>query len=449
MLIPVFFGCESSNDLGIQYDLGTNANIRFEEFTLPATNLRIDSLRTDGENRVLIGNYDSPITGSVSAEAYLQYVYSSGPMPKRRDEPDSTHLDTLKLDSMVLVFDTQRIIPNQSSSIQAFSVFDLVDSLESSAIYLSNFQQTTGTFAGSFNQIIGDPEVDTVFKVKLEDSYAAAFYSNLSDIAGDTTRFISSEVFKSMGIIPDPGSTGIASIDLLSDSTRLIVYSSPVSPDRDSTYLTNFVFTRNVSRTAKHYTYLNRDLSGSEFDGIEEFVDFDLASGNTIMDPLSGITTAYSIAEVEQFFAENGNLLINNATISFEFDEEADRETLTGFLNYFRKKDGTIFGPALASNSFGNIVLTDDGYQFGQAQPSVSVLNENEDKIVMFPTLFFQLLYGQFREKDSLVFENPITEDLIPISELVNITNGELSLQRSIFKQDGVKLRLYYTEVEQ
>ena len=76
-------------------------------------------------------------------------------------------------------------------------------------------------------------------------------------------------------------------------------------------------------------------------------------------------------------------------------------------------------------------------------------MNENEDKIVMFPTLFFQLLYGQFREKDSLVFENPITEDLIPISELVNITNGELSLQRSIFKQDGVKLRLYYTEVEQ
>ncbi len=450
MLIPVFFGCETSSDLGIRYDLGNNANISIQEFTLPATNIRIDSLRTDGENRVLVGNYTDPLTGSVSAEAYLQYIYDEGPMPRRKDASDSVYSDTLQLDSIVVIFDTNTIIPNRSSSIQSFSLFDLTDTLESSAIYLSNLQQTTSTLAGSFNQIIGNPETDTVFRIKLEESYADSFFSNLSDIAGDTTRFISSTVFKSLGIIPDGSSGSIASLDLLSDSTRLIVYSSPVDPEApDTTYLTQFRFDRNFSQTAKHYTYLDRNWSGSEFDGIEEFVDFDLSSGQTIIDPLSGITTVISIAEVADFFAQNDNLLINNATLSFEFEAENERDTLIRFMNYFRKSDGSIFGPAIARNSFGNIIMSDDGYLRGQADPAASILSDDNTKLLLASTLFYQQLYGEFKERGSLIYQNLINDDLIEIEDLVNISIGELSLQRSIFKQDGIKLRLYYTAVDQ
>lgn len=464
MLIPVFFGCESSNDLGINYDLGTNANVKFIEFSLPATNIKIDSLRTDGESRALVGNYSDALTGSVSAEAYLQYIYDSGPLPRRGDDPDSVYLDTLLLDSIVMVFDTQNIIPNRSSSIHAFSMFELDNNLESSAVYLSNLQQSTSTFLGSFNETVGDPREDTVFRFKLEDSFANDFFSLLSEIAGDTTRFVTAETFQSIGIVPDAESTGIAAIDLFSDSTRMIVYSSPPdSTGRDTTYLTTFGFNRSVSVTPKHYTYLERDHSGSEFAGVEQFVDLDLSSGQTIIDPLAGITTTFSIAEIEDFFAANDNLLINNARLTFEYEDENERDSLIRFMNFFRKEDGTIFGPALASNSFGNIVLSDNGYSRFQADPATSipsdqeirtevdgeVIVENEREILLSSTLFYQLLYRQFQESGSLLFENLITEDLIPISELVNISREELSMQRTIIKQDGIKLRLYYTEVDQ
>ena len=59
ILIPVFFGCDTQDDLGIQYDLGSDANVKFVEFTLPASNIYLDSLRTDGENRILVGKFSN------------------------------------------------------------------------------------------------------------------------------------------------------------------------------------------------------------------------------------------------------------------------------------------------------------------------------------------------------------------------------------------------------
>ncbi|MEP1035347.1 DUF4270 family protein [Ekhidna sp.] len=442
ILIPVFFGCETSEDIGIKYDLGTDASVKFQEFTLPATNLYIDSLRTDGETRVLVGNYSNPITGTVSAEGYLQYFYEKGPMPRQRDEDDQIFLDTLKLDSIVVVLETNAIVPQQGTSFQEFSVYDLEDSLINSAIYLASLQQTPRTLAGSFSGSI-NTEVDTLYRIKLENGYAQSFFNNVSNIAGDPDKSIATTVFRSMGFIPGSSAESIASINLASDTTRIIMYTSPVSPGaKDTTYLTYFRF------NGKHYSYLNRDRSGSEFAAINEFEDFDLTSGETIIDPIAGIKTAISIAGIEDFFDQNRNILINNATLSMDFESETERDTLTRFMNFFRKQDGRIFGPATADNPFGNIIMSDNGYLSAQSDPATSSLNDTKNKIILSSTLFYQQFYQEFLERDSLVYQNPTRGTLIPIDDLVTISTADVTLQRTIFKNNGIKLRLYYTEVE-
>lgn len=440
MLIPVFFGCETSQDLGIQYDLGTDANVKFEEFTLPATNIYIDSLRTDGEARVLVGNYMDPLTGNVSAEGYLRYTYESGPLPRQSDTDDETFLDTLKLDSIIVLLETNAIIPRQGSSFQEFSIYDLQDSLENSAIYLAGLQQTPSTLAGTFSSSI-NTETDTLYSVKLDDGYAQAFFDNVSEIARDPDRSISTTIFKSIGFIPGASSESIASINLASDTTRIMMYTSPLSPDaQDTSYLTYFQF------NGKHYSYLNRDRSGTEFASIDNFGDLSLASGETVIDPLAGISTAFSIASLETFFNENPNILINNATLSLEFESEANRDTLPRFMNFFRKSDGSIFGPATANNAFGNIIMSDQGYLVSQSDPATSFLNDDNSQILLTSTLFYQQLYGEFI--NSLVYQNPVGDELISIDNLVTISTADVILQRTIFKNNGIKLRLYYTEVE-
>ena len=162
----------------------------------------------------------------------------------------------------------------------------------------------------------------------------------LFEIARDPNRTIGGSVFKSLGLIPGPASEGISDFVLSSDTTGITIYSSPIElePDEnDTTYLTNFRF------TGQEYTYVERHRSSSEFATIAEFENFDISSGETIIDPLAGITTVFSIEQLQDFFEENRSILINSAAVAFDFKSEAERDTLTRFMNFFRKRDETIF----------------------------------------------------------------------------------------------------------
>ncbi|WP_425393183.1 DUF4270 family protein [Ekhidna sp.] len=439
LLIPVFFGCETQSDLGIKYDLGSDANVKFVEFTLPASNVFIDSLRTDGENRILVGNYSDPLTGTVSAEGYFQFFYEQGPLPRGVDES----ADTLKVDSIIFTVEASAIIPQSGSSFQEFSLHELQDSLESSAIYLSSLKQTPTTEIGSYSQSI-NTILDTLYRVKFQEAYAQSLFNQISEIASDPDQAVASTIFKSLGLFSGTSSESIAAFDLTSDTSRIIMYSSPVDPEaKDTTYLTSFRF------SGKNYSYVERDRSGSSFDGIVENEDFDLSSGKTIMDPLAGLSSAYSLTALEEFFDENRNIIINNATISFEFEAENERDTLINFMSYFRKPDNSIFGPAIASNPFGNIVMSDNAYLTFDSDPANGTLSEDKDMILKTSTLFYQQLYRQYLDGDSLAYLVPTSGVIKAIDELVLMSPLDVTLQRTIFKENGLILRLYYTEVDQ
>ena len=437
ILIPVFFGCDTQDDLGIQYDLGSDANVKYIEFTLPASNVYIDSLRTDGENRVLVGKYSDPLTGYASAEGYFQFFYEKGPLPNEEDEPD-----TLKLDSVIFIVETNAIIPQRGNSFQEFTLYELQDSLESSAVYLSNLQQLPATEIGSYSKSI-NTVLDTLYRLKLNNSFSQVLFNQVRSVADDPNQSISSKIFKSLGLIPGLSSESIASFDLSSDTSRMVMYTSPVDPDaKDTTYLTYFRF------SGKNYSYLERDLSGSEFSGIIENQNFDLPSNKTIIDPVMGLSTAFKLTALEDFFDENRKIIINNAIISMEFEAENNRDTLIDVMNFFRKPDESIYGPALASNPFGNIVMSDNGYLRLESNPARGTLSENKEKILVSSTFFYQQLYRTYLNGDSLAYLNPTNGRTKEFDDLVLISTNDVTLQRTIFKENGIKLRIYYTEVD-
>ncbi|WP_425392813.1 DUF4270 family protein [Ekhidna sp.] len=447
ILIPVFFGCDTQEDLGIKYELGSNANVKFVEFTLPASNIYLDSLRTDGENRVLVGHYQDPLTGSVTAEGYFQFFYEKGPLPREKSSDDTPNpADTLEVDSVVLILESTGVVPQRGSSFQEFTINELTDTLKTSAIYLSNLKQNIGEEVGSYSNSI-NVVLDTVFRVKLSDSFSQSLNNRLSDIAGDADQSIFTSSFTNLGLVAGSNSQSIASISLVSDTSRLIVYSSPVNPGiKDTTYLTYFTL---VSNSGKNYTFLNRDRSGSAFDGIQEKENYDLQSNQTIIDPLSGLSTAFSLEALDDFFENNRRILINNATLSFEITAEDNRDTLINFMNYLRKEDLSIYGPAIVENAFDNIVMSDNGYLSVEVDPANGTLSDNREEILLRTTLFHQQLYRQYLESDSLVFSGPTSVSSRKVSDLVLLSPSEVTLQRTIFASDGIKLKLFYTEVEE
>lgn len=453
LMIPVFFGCETSEDLGVEYNLDSNANVRFIEFTLPAVNVYVDSLRTDGENRILTGNFSDELMGNVSAEGYFQFFYEGGPMPSAQefifrdsvlapgDTADVYVLpeDTLKLDSMALIFESETVIPISGTSFQDFGIYELRDSLIQSAIYLSSLKSEETNLIGSYSKSIST-SLDTIFKVELNQTFSESFFQNLGEIAKDSNRTVTTELFQSLAVIPNGPSQSISSFLLGSDTSRLIVYTSPIDPDSpDTTYMTTFRF------TGKNYSHIDR--TSSAFGSLSDGDTIEFSSGETILDPLYGITTTFSISEIEDFFQANENIIINNASISLSFRDEASRDTLANSYAFFIKGDSH-FGPGIINNPFRSVVMNDAAYLNGQNFPATTQFNEDKDGLIMNPNLFFQTLYTRYNDNGSLVFELSSSNDPFPLNALRLISLEDVTLQRTIFQEDGVKLKIFYTEVD-
>lgn len=440
MMIPVFLSCETATDLGIQYDLDPGANANFIEFNLPATSIYIDSLRTDNEDRMLVGNYTDPIGGSVSTESYFQFFYQSGPLPREEQTQEMPVMeDTLKVDSVILTFEASNIIPFEGNAMQDFSVYTLQDTI-ANLVYMSTLKRNPDELIGTFSKSI-NTATDSIYRIKLLDSYAERLFETLGEIAQDSDRFVVTTNFESLALIPNGPSTSIATMLPNSDTSRLILYSSPVDPEaEDTTYVTSFQF------NGAEYTYIDRSSATYGQSEAEDRTRFDLPGNQTIIDPLYGISTVYSIAPLREFFTQNPNIYINNATVYFELEDLNQRDTLFNFFTFFEKENG-FYGPSVVSRTFTNMVMSDAAYLNGQNIPIISGLGIEKDELLVNSTLFFQAMYNGFRNQGDLIFETNVNDRNFALSEFVLISQSEVTLRRSVIAEDGIKLRLYYTEV--
>lgn len=439
LMIPVFLGCETSEDPGIDYELDSNASVKFVEFILPAENIYIDSLRTDGENKLLVGNYTDPIAGTVSTEGYFQFFYESGPLPRPLiTEANPIPTDSLTLDSAFLILEGNTSLSTGALGLQEFDVFTLQDSLISSAVYLSSLELVKEQQIGSFSKEIQVQE-QSLFQTRLSNDFSSSLFSQLGEISQDPSRLAASEVFKSLGLSPRSTSEVLTEFSLDSDSSRIVLYTSPRNPNtKDTTYITT------LSLSGKNFSKIDR--SSATYGMQEDQATFSFSNGETVIDPLYGLSTTFEITQLNSFFNSNENIIINSAILALSFKEDVSRDYLTRFYSFFNKENG-FFAPAVVSNSFSNLIMNDNAYLNGQNNPSISQINSNNEQLDVNATLFFQTLYNNYNEFGDLVFRNQSGQGTFPLTEIVLISQSDVTLQRTIFQKDGIKLRLYYTEV--
>ena len=437
-LIPVFLGCDTAEDFGTEFNLQTNVDVKVIDFTLPATNTYIDSLRTDSEDELLVGRYDDPLTGSIEAEGYFRFSFSSGTFPVgTQTRSDLNPPDTLQYDSMALELRLGDVLPDDITVFQSFNIVELEDSLQSNIVYLATTKQDPVRTIGSFSSSI-TPVVDSILTIKLDDSYGTEIFNQISDAARDSSRSAGSLRYKDLGIIPLVDSESLLTIDLSTDS-RMRLF---MSGNADSVYTVEFFI--NITE----YSYVERDRSASSFSGIIENNNFDLSDGKTVLDPLAGITTAFSLEGIQSFLEDNDRILINSAEIDFEIDDNIPRDTVDFFRLYFRKANGGIFGPAVTSEqtAFPNIVMSDQGYLTLRTEPALASIDETTYEIN--PTLFFQTLYNNYQDSSKLIYIDPFQGDATEVNELVMVGTKEVTLQQTIFKNSGINLRVFYTETD-
>ncbi|MEM9339732.1 MAG: DUF4270 family protein, partial [Bacteroidota bacterium] len=420
ILISVFFGCDSAEDLGTEFNLDTNVNVNVIDFSLSATNILVDSLRTDGENEILAGRFTDPLTGTVEAEGYIQYTFSGGP---EETLPD----DTLTFDSLVLEMEVLELVGDLGSPID-LEVYELSDTLEP-VIYLATSSEVLGsspvaTFSGlaqnmfdlDGNPLInGDGNTRRSISIGFPNPYAQELYDQMKEVIDANNPPLTTALFKDLAIVPSLSASNLSNLSTNGEFSKLTFFMD--DPDDDSVYTADFPL------SGTEYSNVSRDRSTSAFSGVVEKQDFDLADGRTVLDPLAGVTTVFSLESVTDFFGEAGQILINSAAFEFGFQDNLPRDTVDVFNLYFRTSSGGFFAPASQISTFalGNIVLTDEGYiapnpfAFIEARPSGSSYSIN-------PTQFIQLLYNNYQELGRVAFINQLAGDTVDIEELVVVS---------------------------
>ncbi len=443
VLISVFFGCDTAEDAGTEFNLDTNVDVSVIDFTLPKTNLFIDSLRTDSENEILVGRYTDALTGSVEAQGYVQYTYTSGgTLPN----------DSLSFTSLVLEMEVLDVIGDQSGTID-LEIYELSDTLES-VIYLASSSEALegspiATVSSALQNIVDDDgqvlkNADSVIRRRIVIGLPAAFgqelYDEMKAIVTANDPVLGSAVFGDLAILPAASSANMVLLSTSSAFSGLTFLMDDA--DDDSVYSITFPL------SGQEYSNVSRDPGASAFSGIIEKQDFDLPDGRAVLDPLAGITTSFSIAGLTDFFDDNDRILINAATFEFGFEDNLPRDTVDLFNLYFRRPDGGFSGAAsqLSSLAFGNIVLTDESYILG-TNPSLLSAVPGENAYFISPTQLIQLLYNNYKAFGRVAVVTALSEDTVDVSEMVMVSPNDLTLQQTIFTNSDFNLRVFYTEV--
>ena len=302
-MIPVFLGCETSDDIGIPYELESDASVRFEEFILPTSSVIIDSLRTDSENRILVGQFQDDLTGFIRTESYFSMKYERSDLPNGEIGAG-------------FLYDSARISLLSNSSIgsgsmtQSFNINLLTDTLSNLIFLSSNAQQAIGDQIGSFeSQVSSDTNY---FNFLLDDEFGRLLYQNVATfetLPGSTD-------WPSLAILPNSSSEAISEITLNADTSRIILYvrepdGLEVIEDGDTTivdaiYSVQFIISPTQFLGNPHYVRVDR--SG---------VNSTLPANVNVIDVLAGITTSIDTQPLQDFFDEQINddraIIINNA----------------------------------------------------------------------------------------------------------------------------------------
>lgn len=437
-MISVFLGCETADDAGLNYELQTDANVRFEEFTLPATNIKIDSLRTDGENRILVGQYTDALTGTVIAESYVSVNYSGTTIPDGIVGADFIY------DSIRFAFAVNDYAPAENPDALAFEMYQLQDTL-TDLVYLSNKNEVLDDLITDFSE-----PLDTgVFNFELPKSFGQYFFN----IAKTDETSFSPISWPSLALRPNSPANAMAQIDLSDDTTAFYLYVTDTTGileivDEDSSYRDTTYYAKFILSSSTHYVNLERDPSASAIGSLADRETRDLTDGTTLIDPLGGISTLISLDTLTRFFEENPNILFNNVELALAY-EAGDRDTLENFYG-FLSENGNFSGSGLANNLVGSVMLSND-----LNAPATSV--QNDEELQFSSATYFQLLYNNYYDatlQEELgitapgLFMQDGADTYQSIDGLVLISTRDVTLQRTQFKTDGIKLRVYYTSID-
>ena len=449
LVIGVLVGCEEANEIGEVLNPGENKiKVLYKELDLTGSNVFIDSLRTDIDKRVLVGNFNDPIFGHTIATGYSEFNFSSSSFEPRENSSNEFIIDSAFVNLVVSYYHS-----SDSAQSHSFELHTLTDTLLENVYYLSDFQTPYNSeIVSKENSNVFSNELDTIrinltelFSKQLlehvDESIITRYTLDSLDGVIDTTFNFSidqialKDYFKGFAIVAGSSNNSTFGFELANLNSTLDIYFK-IEKETEDQSSNSFITLASTSGT-KYYNLSTNRLSSSLtiIDKENTLIDSVSTSDDKLyLQPGTSIFPKISLASYLSFIDSLDNIIINRVDIELSLSN--NNETFKYLakptdIRYFLYSGGrNINVTGLLNNSIDNTLIHSNlAYLNLQPNPLSSFYNETENYYSGDITLFSQLI-----ESGDIQ-----TESLLIIPSDVN------SMNHVIFNGATVKMKIFYT----
>jgi hypothetical protein len=463
-----FFSCEDPTSIGYK-NPNPKFDVRYVDIPLTSSVMAIDSFPSDinsvGVASLLVGKYNDPLLGEVSAESYIRidrlkaypladtstfdyaeirlhfnYVYQGAPGVTNQ----KIKIHRINEDAFYQAF---KLINVKAPAVPVTTIFYSNRALAYSPIELAELNLTVDYTEAQKQLTKAESARDTiVVSARLDQDFGQTLFDNLK--SDSLTRNIHFEKFldqfRGIALVPDESATGISGFSVLSDSSYIkLHYHTPHTTGNEIYYAFD----------AKSFTSFSSNRAGTELAGHPNFEPILPSNDLRYVQSGDGITTRIDLSNFYQFANQDSvkNLLVNSAQIIVNQIQEPPAGIRQHDAFTLRVMDSHDFllrsEKVFTSAEMQNLWIVHDNvhyYTYPDAEVmqtyAVSSLPYNATNLqyASYITRFTQAL---FRNKDASAANR------INYLELESLSpNNARSVARTVFHKDGIHLRIYYTK---
>ncbi|MEL1239513.1 DUF4270 family protein [Flavobacterium flavipallidum] len=425
----LFISCDSDVDAG-EFVVGsdnlsvTNKVILIDTATVEVSTINFDSLKTSGQSRILLGNYDDPIFGKVKSDSYFQLTSTSYNLQTTSSDTEGANY---VFDSIRMVLVPDKYYYNDTTKVQSISIHRLLQKVkpntEDDSFYNNSSLNYDAVSLGTASFKPLPNRQDTVF-VKMDAVFGDALFQRLKK-REITTEDEFVEYFKGLAIRTiSENSSCVMGFKVTS---KLQLFYSKKVTESETSLLKEFT----IDDITKQFNRISLDRTGTilkDLPGTTERLSSNLTENKSFIQSGTGLACRIDFPSIKElrYITEKGTIVDAKLII---------RPVNNTYSKTYPLADSLSVYVADKLNRIKGTLNSASGY------PIYAILNKTEDEFdenigysIPLGTFLYNEMIKQSDAKSALILTIP------------NISNGvnRLVLGNQNNTGNKIQLKIYY-----
>lgn len=433
-LLLIFSGlfiisCDSDIDagefvVGADYLALNNKVISIDTLTVNVSTVKLDSLITSSESRILVGNYDDPLFGKVKSDSYFQVSTTSYNLYSQNSDTDATGY---VFDSIVMIMRYDDYYYADTTKVQTLNIHRVLKNFKpnvnDNSFYNNSSLAYNETSLGSITyqpKPIGNDSIN----IKMDNEFGKELFNKFKDkqitTSDEFTDYLKGFVLKSSSAI----SSSVIGFNL--SSVLRLYYSKGIGGTEDN-YTKDFT----ISNISKQFNAVSSDREGTLIQSLplsKTSLSSTYTGNSGFIQSGTGIALRVDFPYIQQlkYLAEKGAIVDAKLIMKPVKNSYSKMFPLPEKLSVYVVDKLNRFKSALTDSNGTNVVAS---------------LNKSDDEFD--ENVSYEMSLGAFLQKEMLKESDSKSGLLFTLPNLSKVVDRVVIGDQSS-KENKMKLQIYY-----